>query len=95
MKPILVILAVISAAGFAIIFVRLAPARAASNSAIERVRAVTCVERYNSLLKNAKAALITGDRASTLNLLEQAKHLMPTCPALRDGTSQENVLLSL
>ena len=95
MKPFLIVLAFISLAAFAIILLRLVPARASSNSGIEPVRAGTCVDHYNSLLKTAKAALIAGDRATTLNLLEQAKHMIPACPGLRDGTSPETVLLSL
>jgi hypothetical protein len=47
------------------------------------------------LLKNAKSALIAGDRATTLNLLEQAKHVMPTCPALQNNPSPDTVMLSL
>jgi hypothetical protein len=95
MKPTLIVLAFISLAGLAIVLVRLVPARASSNPVVEPVRAGTCVDRYNSLLKNAKTALIAGDRATTLNLLEQAKHMIPTCPALQDGVSPETVLLTL
>jgi len=89
------VLAFISLAGFAIVFVRLLPARASSNSGIESVRAGSCVDRYNSLLKNAKSSLIRGDRITTLNLLERAKHMMPACPALRNGPSPDTVMLSL
>jgi hypothetical protein len=98
MKPTVIILAFISLAGLGIIFVRLVPARASSafsTSGIRSVREGTCVDHYNSLLNNAKSALVAGDRATTLDLLEQAKHMMPTCPALRDGAAPETVLLSL
>jgi len=96
MNPTLVVLAFISLAGLAIIvFGRFVPARASSNSGIEPVQARTSEDRYNSLLKNAKTALIAGDRATTVDLLEQAKHMILTCPALQDGASPETVLLSL
>jgi hypothetical protein len=89
------VLAFISLAGFAIVIIGLVPARASSNSGIESVRAGSCVDRYNSLLKNAKSSLIRGDRITTLNLLERAKHMMPACPALQDGPSPDAVMLSL
>jgi hypothetical protein len=95
MKSILIVLAFISLAGFAIVFVRLVPARASSNPGIEPVRAGSCVDRYNSLLKNAKSSLIRGDRITTLNLLERAEHMMPACPALQNSPSPETVMLSL
>src|SRR5260370_6652204 len=95
MKTTLIVLAFISLAGLAIVVVRLGPARASSNLQVEPVRAGTCVDRYDSLLKNAKKALIAGDRAATIDLLEQAKHMIPTCPALQDGVSPETALLSL
>jgi hypothetical protein len=95
MKSTLLVLALISLVGFAIVFVRLVPARASSNSWVEPVQAGSCVDRYNSLLKNAKSALIAGDRATTLNLLEQAKDVMPTCPALQNNPSPDTVMLSL
>jgi hypothetical protein len=88
------VLVFISLAVFAIVFVRLLPARASSNSGIESVRAGSCVDRYNSLLKNAKSSLIRGDRITTLNLLERAKHMMPACPALQNGPSPDTVMLS-
>ena len=47
------------------------------------------------MLKNAKTALTAGDRAATVDLLEQAKQMLPTCPALQEGTTPETVLLSL
>jgi hypothetical protein len=98
MKPSLIVLALISFAGLAIILMRLVPTPAASRSSsfgVESVRTGTCVDRYNSILKNAKSALIAGDRVATLNLLEQAKHMIPACPALQDVASPETVLLSL
>jgi hypothetical protein len=92
MKPTLIVLAFISLAGLAMIFPHLMPARASSNS-VEPVRAGTCVDRYNSLLKNAKTALTAGDRAGAVDLLEQAKHMIPACPALQNGTSPQTVSL--
>jgi hypothetical protein len=89
------VLAFISLAGFAIVFARLVPARASSNSGVEPVQAGSCVDRYNSLLKNAKSSLIRGDRVTTLDLLERAKLMMPACPALQDGPSPDTVMLSL
>jgi hypothetical protein len=97
MKPAIIVIVFISLAGLAIILARFVNARAfsaSSSSGIERVRAGTCIDRYNSLLKNAKRALVTGDRATTLDLLEQAKHMIPTCPALQNE-SPETALLSL
>jgi hypothetical protein len=93
MKPLLVILAFISLAGLAVAFPRIVPARASSNPGAEPVSTEPCVARYNSLLKNAKTALTAGDRAATVDLLEQAKQMLPACPALRDGPSLQTVVL--
>jgi hypothetical protein len=93
MKPILIILAFISLAGLAIAFPRIVPARASSNPGAEPISTKSCVERYNSLLKNAKTALTAGDRAATVDLLEQAKQMLPACPALQDGPSPHTLLL--
>jgi hypothetical protein len=93
MKPILILLAFISLAGVAIAFLRIVPARASSNPGAARVSTESCVDRYNSLLKNAKTALTAGDRAATVDLLEQAKQMLPGCPALQDGASPPTVLL--
>jgi hypothetical protein len=96
MKPTLLVLSFISLAGLeTIVFGRFVPAPASSNSGIEPVQARTSEDRYNSLLKNANTALIAGDRATSVDLLEQAKHMILTCPALQDGASPETVLLSL
>jgi hypothetical protein len=94
MKPIIIVLAFVALAGLATAQPRIAPARAYSNSGVEPVRARTCADRYTHLLMNAKAALTTGDRAGAVYLLEQAKHMIPACPSLRDGASQDPVLLS-
>ena len=95
MKLTLIVLAFISPAGLAIAFPRIVPARASANPGAEPISSESCVDRYNSLLKNAKTALIAGDRATSVDLLEQAKHMILTCPALQDGASPETVLLSL
>jgi hypothetical protein len=95
MKSTLIILAFISVAGLAIVFLKLVPARAAGIPRAEQVSEGSCVDRYNSLLKNAKTALNVGDRATTLNLLEEAKHVTGTCPALQDGSSSHTAVLSL
>jgi hypothetical protein len=92
MKPTLIALVLISLAGLAVIFPHLMPARASSNSE-EPVRAGTCVDRYNSLLKNAKTKLSTGDRGGAVDLLEQAKNMLPSCPALQNGASPQTVRL--
>jgi len=47
------------------------------------------------LLKNAKAALAAGDRNTTVDLLQEAKSLIPACPALQDGRSSIATILSL
>jgi len=93
MKPTLIILAFISLAGLAIAFPRIVPARASSNPGAKPVSTGSCVDRYNSLLKNAKTALTAGDRAATVDLLEQAKQMLPACPALQNGASPPTVLL--
>jgi hypothetical protein len=95
MKPTLIILAFVSLAALAMNFTRNVPARASTNLGTEPVSEGSCVDRYNSLLKKAKTALIVGDRAATVHLLEQAKQMLPTCPALQEGTTPETVLLSL
>jgi hypothetical protein len=50
------------------------------------------VDRYNSLLKDAKGALAAGDRNTTVDLLQQAKSLIPACPALQDRHSSITIL---
>jgi hypothetical protein len=95
MKPIFVVLAFISLAGLALALPRTVPARVSSNSAVEPVRAQSCVERYNSLLKGAKGALAAGDRSRTVDLLQQAKNLIPACPALQSGQLSVATTVSL
>jgi hypothetical protein len=95
MKSTSITLAFISLAAFVIAFPRIVPARASSNRGVEPVQAVTCIDRYNSLLKNAKTALIAGDRAGAVGLLEQAEGVIPGCPALQDGSARQAALLSL
>lgn len=95
MKLILVVLAFISLAGLALALPRTVPARVSSNSAVEPVRAQTCVDNYNSLLKSAKAALAVGDRNVTVDLLQQAKNLIPACPALQSGQLSVATTVSL
>jgi hypothetical protein len=95
MKSTLITLAFVSLAAFAIAFPRIVPARASSNRGIEPVRTGSCVDRYNSLLKSAKAALTAGDRAGAVDQLEQAESVIPGCPALQDGSARQGALLSL
>ena len=85
MKPFLVVLALVSLGGLVLALAWTVPARASSNSGVEPVPAQTCVDRYNSLLKGAKGALAAGDRSRTVDLLQQAKNLIPACPALQNG----------
>jgi hypothetical protein len=85
MKTALIVLVFVSLAGLALPLARIVPARASSSSGLEPVRAETCVDRYNSLLKGAKGALAVGDRNTTIDLLRQAKALIPRCRALQCG----------
>src|SRR6266851_5023248 len=91
MKPISVFFAFVSLALLAVILPRILPARASSSGAhlIESAAAMSCVDRYNSLLKSGKEALIAGDRAGTVDLLLQAKRILASCQALQDGSSRQ------
>jgi len=95
MKPTLIVLAFISLAGSAIIFPRIVPARAFSIHGAEPIGAGSCEDRYNSSLKNAKAALTAGDRAATVEFLHQAKRVLARCPALQNGSSSQAAALAL
>jgi hypothetical protein len=92
MKASLVVLALILLAGLAIWFPRILTARAASNRATQPAETTSCVDRYNSLLKDAKAALAAGDLRSTVDLLQRAKSLIPVCPALQDPQSSTTIV---
>ena len=87
MKSALVVLALISLAGLAILSPRILTARAASDSGTQPAAVASCVDRYNSLLHHAKSALAAGDRSSTVDLLQRAKSLIPVCPGLQDRQS--------
>ena len=95
MKPILLVLALISLGGLVLALARTVPARASSNSGVEPVQTQTRVDRYNSLLKGAKGALAAGARSSTVDLLQQAKNLIPACPALQSGQLSVATTVSL
>jgi hypothetical protein len=95
MKLALVLLALISLVALAMSVPRILPARASSNPKPEPVAASSCVDRYNALLKTAKATLIAGDRSATVDLLEEAKRLVPVCPALQDVGSSQAALLAM
>jgi hypothetical protein len=96
MKPILVVATLILLAGLAVSFGRILPARASSNPRTQPVVATeSCVDRYNLLVKSAKAALIAGDRAATVKLLTEAQRIIPICSPLQDGTSPQAAFLSL
>lgn len=95
MRSILIVLAFVSLAALALALPRTLPARASSNTVAESASAGSCVDRYNSLLKNAKAALAGGDRNTTVDLLQRAKRLIPACPGLQDGQRSVAALQSL
>lgn len=76
MKPSLTVLAFVSLIGLAAFILRLVPTR--SHAGFEPVRAASCEDHYNFLLKSAKTALLTGDRVTTVHLLEQAERMGPT-----------------
>jgi hypothetical protein len=59
---------------------RIVPARVPSNSWVELIRSGTCLDRYNPLLKDAKIALIS---CYDVDLPEQAKHMICSCPPAR------------
>src|SRR5216683_1378330 len=91
MKPIFVSFAFISLALIAVTLPRILPARVSSSGVpqIDAAAAMSCVDRYNSLLKSGKEALIAGDRAGTVDLLLQAKRILASCQALQDGSSRQ------
>jgi len=95
MKPILAVLTVILLAGLALALPRTVPARASFNPVAEPASAGCCVDRYNSLLIGAKRALAAGDRNTTIDLLQQAKNLIPACPALQSGQLSVATTVSL
>lgn len=94
MKPVLFVLALLSLVSLASGLTHVIPARASSNSTVEPVNEGSCVDRYNSLLNSAKATLSAGDRATTVQLLERAKTLIPACRGLQDVDSAETLSLS-
>jgi hypothetical protein len=47
------------------------------------------------LLIGAKRALAAGDRDTTIDLLQQAKNLIPACPALQNGQLSVATTVSL
>ena len=94
MKLALVLLALISLLALAISVPRILPMGASSNPNPQPVAAASCVDRYNSLLESAKAALIAGDRATTAGLFEEAKRIIPFCPALQDIGSPQAPLFA-
>src|SRR5215470_17233471 len=88
MKLASVLFAIISLIALALILPRILPAKASSDPERKPIAASSCVDRYNSLLRSAKAALIAGDRAATADLLERAKGIVPMCPGLNDRGSR-------
>jgi hypothetical protein len=81
MKRAILLIALVSLVALAVSF----PVVLRATPQFHPVAARSCVDRYNSLLRSAKQALIAGDRATTADLLEEAKGIIPTCPALRDA----------
>lgn len=94
MKAMLIAFAFGSLAAVAIWLSGIFAARPCSHLLIPPASFGTCVDRYDYLLAGAKAALIRGDRASTVQLLEQAEKIIPACPALQDGVPAETALLA-
>ena len=91
----IVLLVALSVGGLAMNSPRLVPSRSTSSPAIATsANAGGCADRYNILLKTAKAALSAGDRATTVDLLKKARQLVSACPALQDGSSTTTSLLS-
>jgi hypothetical protein len=88
-------LALISLIALAMSFTRISPTRVSSKPKAAQIGASSCVDRYNSLLKSAKAALIAGDRVGTVDFLNDAKRLFPVCPALGDMGSAQAPLLTM
>jgi hypothetical protein len=95
MKPMLIVLSIVALTASAICFPWIFAARASSNLVLQAVNMKSCVNRYNYLLNGAKAALIKGDRVTSVQLLEQAENLIAGCPALQDGSSRPITLLAL
>src|SRR5215470_6661564 len=95
MKSASVLLALGSLIALAISLPRILPARASLNPDPKPVAASACVDRYNSLLRSAKAALIAGNRAATADLLGEAQRVIPMCPALHDGRSPRAPLFAM
>jgi hypothetical protein len=93
MKPVLVLLALISLVALVISWPGTLPVRALSKPEPQPVIVGSCVNHYNSLLKSAKAALIAGNRAATVEILEEARRIVPNCPDIRDGGLQQASLL--
>jgi hypothetical protein len=92
MKVTRVILALVSVVGLATFLPRILTARASSNPGIQSASKTSCVDRYNALVRGAKSALTKGDRAATVDLLEQAERIIPSCQPLQDGTSPRAAL---
>jgi hypothetical protein len=95
MKPVLVVVTLILLAGLTVSFSRILPARASSNPQFQPAAADSCVDRYNFLVRSAKATLMAGDRATTVKLLTEAERIIRSCSALQDSTSPHPALLSL
>ena len=80
MKPLLAVVAFVSLAGFVLFSPRIPPARATSNPGMRPVTTTSCVERYKSLLRQAKSALAAGDRGTTVESAPTSEGTGPGLP---------------
>lgn len=97
MKRLLVLLVLLSltALGASVPWILSARASSSREFKVAPAAAMSCVDRYNSLLKSGKAALIRGNRAASVDALLRAERLLESCPALQDGSSRQAPALVL
>ena len=55
----------------------------------------SCADRYNALLRQAKTALVKGDRGAAINSLIAAKIQLRTCQELEERNSTAGVAVAL
>ncbi len=95
MKAILTFIVFLSLAAPTVGPFRAVPLRASSISGVEAGVSQTCVDRYNTLLMQAKQALTAGNRAATVDLLYKAKRVIASCPGLHNGSPPQAQALAL
>ena len=83
----------VSLAGLAICFSGNLTPRESSKVVLPPAIVGSCVDRYDYLLIEAKAALMKDDRGASVELLKEAQNIIPRCPALQDGVPQQTALL--